>query len=549
MSDPQTNNIITQICEKVVELHACINARHHQHIHEMHQEYVHLVEKYDALCIQLQETLKGYGITIMPLPSVDRSEITTYIDYIYQPLQRSGKFLSDFRSIISQSFKVSVYDDTIQHYADRIKRIKKDIDTISSIHDDCINSLSDLFFRQSLQQILGNFDYQGHEWPLIHMLCNIYHKQRTDTTQFITHEKVLIPHPAISTWFIHRFHSTHSTVSLLAWGLESLDIHKYAQYHRVLEFITDQVIIREIQIDAEIDTSTWPTISGLARIIQTAPIPSPKIEERRRKRLYGELTLNDFIISYAFVPNEYSQNNGYPSEDVLLFDTHEQDFFVAVCDGVSQSCLGEIAAKNVAQSLYHVWQQLLHDTNQISQLDTLLHRSFQVAIVRCNHDIHHFMENPPNNFSSTTIDILHNLNNTGGSQSIFACAFSFAGKVYTIWMGNTAIIMQGNVQGDVLSYNDERFQDDSIRFSSKAINGLRGDYHIQVFDDFLTANTKWRIVIHSDALEEYPDREETLYTAPLERPHGRPLNADDVKLEQCIRIDDTTIVELFYERQ
>ena len=72
---------------------------------------------------------------------------------------------------------------------------------------------------------------------------------------------------------------------------------------------------------------------------------------------------------------------------------------------------------------------------------------------------------------------------------------------------------------------------------------------MQVFDDFLTANTKWRIVIHSDALEEYPDREETLYTAPLERPHGRPLNADDVKLEQCIRIDDTTIVELFYERQ
>ena len=124
----------------------------------------------------------------------------------------------------------------------------------------------------------------------------------------------------------------------------------------------------------------------------------------------------------------------------------------------------------------------------------------------------------------------------------------FRSKVYAIWMGNTAIIIQGDTQGIVLNYDDERFQNDSIRFSSNAVNGLRGECNIQIFEHFLAQNTTWRIVIHSDALEEYPDREETLYTAPLERPNGRPLNADDVKLEQCVRIDDTTIVELFYAR-
>ena len=112
-------------------------------------------------------------------------------------------------------------------------------------------------------------------------------------------------------------------------------------------------------------------------------------------------------------------------------------------------------------------------------------------------------------------------------------------------MGNSAISLEGNTSGKVLSFTDPRFSQDSDRFSSTAQDGMRGRPHIEIYEKFMERNSEWRVCIHSDALEEYPDREHTIYAHPLQKPAGRPLGAQDDLLFYCREKDDTTIIELY----
>jgi hypothetical protein len=548
MSSSQLDVYIERFVEKIAQIQAGVVSRHQHSIDQKYREFQHKADTYDAYCDSIASTLSQHGISIAPLPLIDRSAITTYADDILDQTTPLGSFIDRFMSSIRKNFRIAAYQDTMQQYAERISDLDHEIAKIMSYSRDMDVLQSDNFFRQSLQYILAQSSIHDDSLVIMRMLHELYYRQPVTDIRITPNSEVVMPHQAIISWFINRYHTERMDVEILAWGQDDKSTQSFDAYHRVLNFIADKSSIQSVRIDNDADMEHWPVVRNLHYVIQKAPIPSPKVEERRRKRLFGELNSHEYTISYAFIPNEYSQQNGYSSEDALLFDTDNEDFFMAVCDGVSQSCLGDIAARNIAQALYHIWILLIRGVYQPTELDNVLRRSFNAAIVRTNYEIHHFMMNPPENFSSTTIDILQKLNKTGGSQTIFACTFSLQGKVYAIWMGNTAIIIQGDTQGIVLNYDDERFQNDSIRFSSNAVNGLRGECNIQIFEHFLAQNTTWRIVIHSDALEEYPDREETLYTAPLERPNGRPLNADDVKLEQCVRIDDTTIVELFYAR-
>jgi hypothetical protein len=122
-------------------------------------------------------------------------------------------------------------------------------------------------------------------------------------------------------------------------------------------------------------------------------------------------------------------------------------------------------------------------------------------------------------------------------------------------MGNSRIFIEGSVSGKVVPQDDARFSDDKSRFGSAAPMGTYGTLHIQQFDtrngtdpDFLSINDKWRIVMHSDALEVYEEPDH-LYNAPLQPPSLFPVNIDADLLEKCIDHDDTTIIEIYFERQ
>jgi hypothetical protein len=142
--------------------------------------------------------------------------------------------------------------------------------------------------------------------------------------------------------------------------------------------------------------------------------------------------------------------------------------------------------------------------------------------------------------------VLTDVYHESGSQSTFACVFSIGTVLYCAWMGNTTIIVQGNCENAILDYDG--FRSDSARFSSHSARGTRGTLNIERFDSFLTKNDTWRIIVHSDALEEYEDREKNLYKKELCKPTNRPLNIDDAMLYPCIKRDDTTIIELFYSK-
>lgn len=284
-----------------------------------------------------------------------------------------------------------------------------------------------------------------------------------------------------------------------------------------------------------------------------SPLPSRRSRENRR---FGYEHHAKYTISYAYSPSAYTIEHEYQNEDTLFFDIHNNDFFVIVCDGVSQACLSHIASQSVAQMMYISWQclinQYVHYTDtELDSVATITNRFVQPALRAASHTTTYHvaqeLAHPPESMSNTILEILRDVNRQGGSQSTFSCVFSYQNRVYCIWAGNSAIRVQNTAQ-ILLDFTDSRFTDDKNRFSSHAMpDALYGHVYIEILSGFPQSSTQWRICIHSDALNDYPNREHTIYKAALERPHGRPLDFDDVYFEKCVEIDDATIIELYYE--
>lgn len=60
---------------------------------------------------------------------------------------------------------------------------------------------------------------------------------------------------------------------------------------------------------------------------------------------------------YAYTPSAESQSNGEKGQDALILQEDGKRFIFAVCDGVSQSFFGDLAASFLAS---HIVQQLWH---------------------------------------------------------------------------------------------------------------------------------------------------------------------------------------------
>jgi hypothetical protein len=288
---------------------------------------------------------------------------------------------------------------------------------------------------------------------------------------------------------------------------------------------------------------------------RTVPIPSPLIDAKFRSRGFGNKRADDnnnYSFAYIYFPTEYAQEKGFSSEDTLLFDLVNNDFFIIVSDGVSKACFSDVASQAVSQMIHMAWRSIkkefftFTDGLHRDELTQVIQFALQAAKCETIYRVNELFNTPPEGYSDNMLSILQKVNAQGGSQSTFSCVFSYKKTVYCIWMGNSAISLKGDIDGEKLSFADPRFEHDEDRFSSTAPDGMRGTLNIEIYPDFLTHNTEWRACIHSDAFEEYENRHETIYKSNLARPKGRPMGINDEALIPCIKTDDTTFIEVYY---
>jgi hypothetical protein len=361
-----------------------------------------------------------------------------------------------------------------------------------------------------------------------------------------------MPHPDIIDWLLQKIPNLPAKDGVpLAWIAQKLadDTDMY----RALEFFYAQK--QHLRYTGELDSSNLVRQKqDFDTALFTSEIFFPNhTAGTNNPRKFGNVTYesDQYTFAYACIANEYSQDKGFPNEDVLLFDYNasHKAFFIVVCDGVSQSCFSNLAATSVAQMLHRGWSMALEDTEP--DIDAVTKRIY-AALYAAKYDTADSVvekltdTKDTQSLSAMMQKVLTDVYYESGSQSTFACVFSIGTVLYCAWMGNTSIIVQGDRDNTMLNY--DRFSSDSARFSSHSARGTRGTLNIERFDSFLTDNNTWRIIVHSDALEEYEDREENLYKQELRKPTNRPLNIDDAKLYPCIKRDDTTIIELFYSK-
>jgi hypothetical protein len=262
-----------------------------------------------------------------------------------------------------------------------------------------------------------------------------------------------------------------------------------------------------------------------------------------------------YTLHHCFYPNTFKHQKGLFNEDYLLLLSGENktDFCVVVADGASQASMSHIAAQTVAQYLFRCWMATDEHTSFTTLEQTVRANIYAAKYAATTAETVAFEQRiADETLTSSSKDIMTR-RHQAGSQAIFAAIFRRGAVLTCVWMGNSKIVLQGDVSGTVIAADDPRFADDTSRFNTRADFGTHGTLHIQQFglepdgNAFLTTNTFWRAIVHTDAFDVYEEPDH-LYTAPLvARKRSLPLDIDGVMLNKCIDYDDTTLIEIFYD--
>jgi hypothetical protein len=429
---------------------------------------------------------------------------------------------------------------------------------LNAIHDAVEQSFKVPYFMNTIQRLLVPTpnQYQEPDWEYMQLVHHLWWDNSSPLSDIPTTKSHYMPHPAIIDWLLQKNLNLPAKDGVaLAWIAQKLDDD--TDMYRALEFFYAQK--QHLRYTGKLDSSNLVRQpQDFDTALSTSEIFFPNhTAGTNNSRKFGNITYDQYTFAYASIANEYSQDKGFPNEDVLLFDYNQslKAFFIVVCDGVSQSCFSDIAAKSVAQMLHRRWSTVLNGAEPDPDAVKMhIYAALYAAKYDTADSVVKKLTDTKNTQSLSAMmqKVLNDVYDESGSQSTFACVFSIGTVLYCAWMGNTTIIVQQEVDGDspiktLLNYH--RFSSDSARFSSHSARGTRGTLNIEHFPTFLSSNNTWRIIVHSDALEEYEDREENLYTQKLRKPTNRPLNIDDAKLYPCIKRDDTTIIELFYTKE
>ncbi len=549
-----TDSLLDKLGTIVNQLYTCATTQYQASIEKKQNTYNEYRENYGKVLAELLET---HSIS-WEKPTV--SEFTpsnkTTIANADNPAPSRWAILDRFSNLITttdakQKQDLVEWDATITELTNKTK-------DLNDIHDAVKQSFDDPYFLSTIQRLLVPTpnQYQEPDWEYMQLVHHLWWDNSSPLSDIPTTKSQYMPHPAIIDWLLQKISNLPTKHGVpLAWIAQKLadDTNMY----RALEFFYDQK--PHLNYNGELDSSN---LVGQPQDFDTALFTSEiffpnHTAGTNNPRKFGNKTYDQYTFAYACVANEYSQDKGLSNEDILLFDYNQSHkaFFIVVCDGVSQSCFSNLAATSVAQMLHRSWSTVLNDAE--SDLDAVTKRIY-AALYAAKYDTADSVvkkltdTKDTQSLSAMMQKVLTDVYYESGSQSTFACVFSIGTVLYCAWMGNTTIIVQQEVDGDspiktLLNY--DRFSSDSARFSSHSARGTRGTLNIEHFPTFLSSNNTWRIIVHSDALEEYEDREENLYKQELRKPTNRPLNIDDAMLYPCIKRDDTTIIELFYSKE
>lgn len=504
---------------------------------EQEQAHTHaLLAQHEQARQSLHELFKQHGFDVeiqpFPIPQIG----------IVRPRIGASPTVTGFGQVWRQLLNAYVHQDTTPDILAQTAQINAEIERdtlhLKNNYMRFSNVVADSYFMASVHTLLTQ-----QTTPSM-LLWRIMHG--SNTLDNLPHTiELYLPHPALIHW--HLQHAPLGPFAhLLAWYADSSNTQQ-TDYMDVLNLLFASTTQRT---SLPVSYNQWPTRTYHANLWRPIQIPSATMidKDSQRIRKHGNLFKSPYSVSYSFVPNEYSQEQNFESEDALLFEVEGDDFIVIVSDGVSQSAMGSIGARSVTQMLHVVWQELKQHGGTYDEpfLNAIIKRALHTAKIDANTKVAQRLYS--DEFKATVSEriwrVLDSLYQGGGTQSTFSCVFRIRGVLYAISMGNSGILIQGQQSGVVLHPDDDRFKSDSIRFSSGERTGMRGEPFISVYPTFLVENTNWRVVIHSDALAEYKDRT-ALYEHPLVRPSKRALNLDDDLLAACITVDDTTIVEFY----
>jgi hypothetical protein len=370
-----------------------------------------------------------------------------------------------------------------------------------------------------------------------------YNPQHVETSDSF---RVAVPHPNLLRWIIRHADDTHPALPLIAWVTNTAtcdgETNSGNQWDALLKYLlSDSPTIQLLTDSSRLVDDTIDIRSFFVR-----PPESPKTS-------YKKIRKSPYTISHGCIRTKFAEENNIENEDYLLFDFIANDFIAIVSDGASQSLMSYIAARHVSEFLYRLWIDTAgsSDYTHIKQRTIAALAAAKFAThIESSLAVDTLFKN--NTYPLSTLELLRKRQKSG-SQAIFACVFRRNDVLTCIWMGNSRIFIEGGTSGVVIPHNDARFSDDQSRFGSAAPMGTYGTLYIQQFDtkngtdqDFLSFNDKWRILIHSDALDVYEEPDH-LYRAPLQPPALFPVNIDAELLDKCIDHDDTTIIEIYYE--
>lgn len=512
---------------------------HHTHLDHAQADTNKLIAQHAQQLDAIQVLFREHGFEITTIP---------YALPVIQPATYSpivpARTVSEFRQVWSQLVNQYVSHDPTPHIHSQYQHLNADITrAIQQLQHDYErfrHIFADPYFVASLHTFLNPPTTPDMLlWQLMSEQPPRYLPDGTFT--------ISLPHPALLHWAL-RQPQLGPHAYILAWYAAPQDSHTN-DYIDVLTHVFAPTTIRHPQT---VEYAQWPSQVFNATIWRPIKLPSSTLitaqNERQRTRKFGNLSTHQYTFAYGFIPNEYSQEHGYESEDALLFEVDGQDFIIIVCDGVSQSAMGGVGARSVTQMLHVAWQDLKQSVGQYDEvfLNNTIKRALYTAKIDANAKVSSqlYSDEFKASISDLVWSVLDSLYQIGGTQSTLSCVFRIGSVLYAISMGNSGILIQGQQSGTILHPDDQRFQSDGIRFSSGERNGIRGEPFISIYPTFLAENPSWRVVVHSDALAEYKGRE-SLYQRALQKPVNRPLNLDDDILAACIAVDDTTIIELF----
>ena len=225
-----------------------------------------------------------------------------------------------------------------------------------------------------------------------------------------------------------------------------------------------------------------------------------------------------FAWRYAYSRAAETRISGEKGQDYLTLGSTEDTFIFALCDGVSQSFYGEVAARTAGDALLEWLESELPDSLDEEAVRQSLSKSLEALTGRATILLEE--QAIPEDVPPLLLDVLGE-KRALGSQTTFVCgridlpSDDFEqGRAVFAWMGDSRLRIWGRV-GERTSELGDTFKTEERWSTSRGLVG--GEPHIFVIPLSETGGwTLHRLVVYSDGLAALDGTEQSPSTSDLE---------------------------------